>query len=93
MRSRPTTRVLDHLDPAALSGAALRSGAARCVPSVTDPRPCALARDRGPGHAGLRELGTWRTTGAATTAPTPAYDGPDRALDRAVASLQPHARM
>ncbi|MFD9584048.1 hypothetical protein ACFWBM_05080 [Streptomyces sp. NPDC059980] len=84
--------VLDHLDPAALSGAALRSGAGlgALPPSVTGALALAhLAVTAGPGdRRGLRELGTWRTTGAA---PTPAYNGPTALWTVRWAALQPHA--
>ncbi len=87
--------VLDQLDPAALAGAALRSGAGLSAlpPAVTGALALAhLAVTAAPGdRRGLRELGTWRTTGAAPAPPAPDYDGPTALWTVRWAALQPHA--
>ncbi|MFF4571556.1 AAA family ATPase [Streptomyces sp. NPDC001410] len=87
--------VLDHLDPAALAGAALRSGAGlgALPPAVTGALALVhLAVTAGPGdRRGLRELGTWRTTGAAPAPPAQDYDGPAAPWTVRWAALQPHA--
>jgi WD40 repeat protein len=73
--------VLDHLDPVALAGAALRSGArlAALPGQVTGALALAhLAAAATPAdRKGLRELGSLRTAGSATaTDRTAPYDGP-----------------
>lgn len=87
--------VLDHLDPAALAGAALRSGAGlgALPPAVTGALALLhLAVTADPGdRRGLRELGTWRTTGAAPAPPAEGYDGPTAPWTVRWAALQPHA--
>ncbi|GAA3501621.1 hypothetical protein GCM10019016_087280 [Streptomyces prasinosporus] len=86
--------VLDHLDPAALAGAALRFGAGlgALPPAVTGALALVhLAVDADPrDRRGLRELGTWRTTGTAPVPPTPDYDGPTAPWTVRWAALQPH---
>ncbi|MEU0749400.1 AAA family ATPase [Streptomyces albogriseolus] len=87
--------VLDHLDPAALAGAVLRFGArlGALPPAVTGALALAhLAVDAEPGdRRGLRELGTWRTTGAPPTPPAPDFDGSAAPWTVRWAALQPHA--
>ncbi|MEW5354876.1 AAA family ATPase [Streptomyces sp. 16-176A] len=88
--------VLDHLDPAALAGAALRSGAglAALPPAVTGALTLAhLAVAASPGdRRGLRELGSLRTGGAAAAVPAgPPYDGPAAPWTVRWAALPPHA--
>ncbi|MFC8937397.1 NACHT and WD repeat domain-containing protein, partial [Streptomyces griseoincarnatus] len=87
--------VLDHLDPAALAGAVLRFGTrlGALPPAVTGALALAhLAVGAEPGdRRGLRELGTWRTTGAPLPPPAPDYDGPAAPWTVRWAALQPHA--
>ncbi|WP_157852532.1 AAA family ATPase [Kitasatospora sp. NRRL B-11411] len=87
--------VLDHLDPAALAGAVLRSGAglAALPPPVTGALALAhLAAAAAPAdRRGLRELGSWRT-GAVPAVPTGVpYDGPAASWTVRWATLPPCA--
>ncbi|PPS82708.1 AAA family ATPase [Streptomyces sp. MH60] len=88
--------VLDHLDPAAQAGAALRSGAglAALPPAVTGALALAhLAVAASPAdRRGLRELGSRRMGGAAPAAPgMPPYDGPAASWTVRWAALSSHA--
>ncbi|MEU4653330.1 AAA family ATPase [Streptomyces sp. NPDC023723] len=88
--------VLDHLDPAAQAGAALRSGAglAALPTEVTGALALAhLAVAASPAdRRGLRELGSRRIGGAAPAAPgMPPYDGPAASWTVRWAALPPHA--
>ncbi|MFD9323458.1 AAA family ATPase, partial [Streptomyces sp. NPDC060053] len=89
------TGVLDHLDPAALTSAVLRSGAelAALPSAITGALATAhLGVTSGPeDRRGLRELGTWRTTGAAPAAPPAGHQGPAAAWTVRWAALTPHA--
>ncbi|WP_432017655.1 hypothetical protein [Streptomyces hydrogenans] len=87
--------VLDHLNPAALAGAALRSGAglAALPPAVTGALAMThLAAASPADRRGLRELGSWRIGGAAPVASAmPPYDGPAAPWTVRWAALPPHA--